>query len=109
MPVAQFDRDFALIHMSYLYWCSCLLLLFTIQLAYKELDRLMQGYDYGSCTEERLTPSLDLFDERNPTLYASRIVRCIGLMFQPNDGNYGALVSSFRSDLPCDSCSSQSQ
>ncbi|BCR99699.1 Zn(II)2Cys6 transcription factor domain-containing protein [Aspergillus luchuensis] len=90
----QVDRDFALLHMSCLYWSCCILLYTTIHMAANEAHQgpsftyfLTIPFSSPGCPNYR--------NERNPTLHAHRIIYTIPLSHGPYAGGYGALCSTF--------------
>ncbi|RDH24488.1 hypothetical protein M747DRAFT_253615 [Aspergillus niger ATCC 13496] len=90
----QVDRDFALLHMSCLYWSCCILLYTTIYMAANEAH---QGPSFAHfLTIPFSSPGCPNYrDERNPTLHAHRIIHTIPLSHGRYAGGYGALCSTF--------------
>ncbi|KAI9897920.1 hypothetical protein N3K66_007776 [Trichothecium roseum] len=107
MPTAELDRDFALIHLSCLFWGACLLLYSAMEQAQDLLPTGPAAEETGpddddadadndtTSSRQRSRSSSHEEHERSPSIHASRIAHCIGQMFQPRAGNYGAMAALF--------------
>lgn len=94
LPAPQVDRDFAVLHMSCLYWSCSILLYTTIHMATNEADQ----NPFFACFSTIPFSSQgcpNYHNERNPTLHAHRIIHAIPLSHGPYAGGYGALCSTF--------------
>jgi hypothetical protein len=94
LTVPQVDRDFAVLHLSFFYWSSSIILYTTIYMVANEADRDQLiarhspiPFSSHGCPNYR--------DERNPTLHADRIMHAMPLSYTPHAGGYAALSSTF--------------
>ncbi|KAL2827116.1 hypothetical protein BJY01DRAFT_241219 [Aspergillus pseudoustus] len=111
LPMPQVDRDFAVLHMSALYWSCSILLYTTIHMATNEA-RHQEALLFPSSSSQSSSSSSsssafstsipfsspgspNYHNERNPTLHAHRIIHTMPLSHGPLAGGYGALCSTF--------------
>ncbi|KAL3460006.1 hypothetical protein BJX64DRAFT_263761 [Aspergillus heterothallicus] len=100
LPIPKVDRDFALLHMSSLYWSCCILLYTTAHQAATEAEADHPGllalvasrYPTASFSSPH---SPNFHNECNPTLHAHRIIHAMPLSHGRYAGGYGALCSTF--------------
>ncbi|KAL3488017.1 hypothetical protein BJX62DRAFT_253613 [Aspergillus germanicus] len=104
LPTPQVDRDFAVLHMSCLYWSGSILLYTTIHLATHEAadpEHELQFASFPPSSSAFIIPFSSspgcptYYNERNPTLHAHRIIHAMPLSHGPFAGGYGALCSTF--------------
>lgn len=91
-PKPQSDRDFALLHLNFLYWSCSILLYTTIHMASGEAG---QHTTHTSPIPFSSRGSPNYRNERNPTLHAHRIIHAVPISHEHHAGGYGALGSTF--------------
>ncbi|KAL7937500.1 hypothetical protein V8C35DRAFT_292656 [Trichoderma chlorosporum] len=83
LPIPQIDSDFSLLHLSCIYWSVCLMLSCIIK-------SIFEGSMMGGASEDISEPSYLKHVEQNPIgnpeQYASKIVNCVHLFFEPMAG-----------------------
>ncbi|KAL3483435.1 hypothetical protein BJX62DRAFT_249473 [Aspergillus germanicus] len=110
LPTPQVDREFAVLHMSCLYWSCSILLYTTIHMAatahgeaddHHLTDDELHFAPSSSSSSKIIIPFSsspecpNYYNERNPTLHAHRIIHTMPLSHGPFAGGYGALCSTF--------------
>lgn len=94
IPIPKVDKDFAVLHMSHLYWSCSILIYTTIYMATLEAD---QNLFLTHFTEIPFSSPgcVNYYNERNPTLHAHRIIHTLPLSHEAHAGGFGALSATF--------------
>ncbi|KAJ5335536.1 hypothetical protein N7452_007939 [Penicillium brevicompactum] len=94
LPIPKVDRDFAVLHMSHLYWSCSILIYTTIYIAGLQAD--LNLFPGSSTAIPFSSPGCSNYcNERNPTLHARRIIYTLPLSHGTQAGGFGALSAAF--------------